>query len=192
MRRLLIAFFAVLVVATTPAEAAFVRYAAAEGEYSLLLPEAPQAETIRSNGKDLVPLLPFPQPVGVAGERATFKRTDSETGDSIEVTVTTMKARAEFLDTLNETNITLELEKMYSAPPLDRVKTSFSAGSQTLKWGTISGYRTSQDNRLYYEIAHYLVGLESITLVQINFSVENRRYKRYYADIGKSIAYTGN
>lgn len=193
MRRLLIVILVATVVLCQTATAQareFVRYAAADGEYSILLPEAPTVETLRSDGQKLRYLDTTPL-VGSLGELALYERVDSDTGEILSVRVITMKADKATLEQITNEKITATLEGEFQGVTLDKKKINFSKGSQTLNWGTLTGYHTDQQNRLFYNAAHYLVGLNSITVIKISFNLENRALKADYEKIGSSIAYVG-
>lgn len=179
--------------AAAPADPAnMVRYVATYGEYSLLLPEAPQVQTLWAGGSAKVPYLDQQPEPGVAGETATYKRVDPDTGDSFEVRVTTIRAPESFLSTLTEQGMTDMLDKEFTGLSLDRRQASYSGGSKTLKWATVSGYHVDKENHLFFDIAHYLAGLNSVTVVRISYNLENPGFQKYYDTIGKSIAYVGN
>ena len=193
MRRLLTAAAFALTLASVPAHAQqepFVRYAAPDGEYSVLLPEAPTVETLRSDGKQIKYLDTTPS-MGTLGEVALYQRVDSDTGEMISVRITTVKAEKPFLEGLTNEKITAVLEKEFENISLDKKKVNFSKGSQTLNWGTLTGYNVDQNNQLFFNAAHYLAGLNSITVIKISFSLENRKFKAEYEKISPSITYVG-
>jgi hypothetical protein len=74
---------------------------------------------------------------------------------------------------------------------LQNVKESFSPGAGTLKWATYSGYSTSQNNDLLFNIAHYLAGETSIMVVRVSYNLENKAFNEYYKTLAKSITYMG-
>lgn len=193
MRRLLTAVAFALISAVIPAHAqdtAFVRYAAPDGEYSILLPEAPTVETLRSEGQKVRYLDTTPS-VGTLGEIAHYQRVDADTGEMISVHVTTVKADKAFLEGLTNEKMTAVLEKEFENVSLDKKKVNFSKGSQTLNWGTLTGYNVDPKNQLFFNAAHCLAGLNSITIIKISFSLENRKFKGAYEKIAPSIAYVG-
>lgn len=198
MRRLLtfaLLAFLFSVPALSPARAQaqpddFVRYAAPDGEYSLLLPEAPTVATIRSDGKK-VKYLDVTPTTGTLGETAVFERTDTDTGDKISVRAVTVKADHAFLESLTKDKMTAVMEDELNGVTLDKKRMNFSKGSQTLNWGTLTGYNIDQNNQLFFNAVHYLAGLNSITIVKIRFSLENRQFKSYYEKISPSISYVG-
>ncbi len=168
----------------------FVRYAAPDGEYSILLPEAPTVETLRSDGHKVKYLDQTPA-TGTLGEIAMYQRVDSDTGEMLSVRVTTLKADKTFLEGLTNEKITAVLEGEFQGISLDKKKINFSKGSQTLNWGTLTGYNVDKDNRLFFNVAHYLAGLNSITVIKISFNFENRKFRTDYEKIAPSIAYVG-
>lgn len=193
MRSLLTAaaFTLCLIAPTAQAQQSdFVRYAAPDGEYSILLPEAPTVETLRSDGQSIKYLDKTPA-TGTLGEIALYQRVDSDTGELISVRITTVKADKAFLESLTNEKITAVLEGEFQGVSLDKKKVNFSKGSQTLNWGTLTGYNIDKDNRLFFNVAHYLAGLNSITVIKLSFNFENRKFKADYEKISPSIAYVG-
>ena len=187
------ALFCLLCLTTVAnAQDEFVRYAAAEGEYSLLMPEAPSVSSIWANSP-LPGALQIKPPVDIAtiGESALYKRVDSDTGDAMTIKVDALQATADSLQNLSQDQLTQALENQVSSLSLENQKVSFSGGSKTLKWATLTGYEIGQDQRVQFHAVHYLSGLESVTLVHITFSLENRRFKSDYETLGSSIKYTG-
>lgn len=172
-------------------EIPFVRYSPAEGEYSLLLPEAPSAETLWGKQGKPLPFIGDPPFFGAVGEKATFRQTDRNTGDTFEVSITFLKANKEFLKTLNQQKMIEDLEAGFKNITLDRREEKFTAGSDTLKWATLTGFNINTDNSLVFHAAHYLVGLESISVIKMSFAIENKTYQAYYDKISKSIIYSG-
>lgn len=170
----------------------FVRYAPAEGEYSILLPEAPTVTTLWANSKLPGTYMITPM-AGLAtlGETATYQRTDSDTGDTILVRLSMLRADPSSLAALTEEKMTAALEQELAGLTLEKKQVSFSGGSQTLKWGILTAYHLDDNNRMTYNAVHYLAGLQTISVVRISFTLENRRYKNMYETIGKSIKYTG-
>jgi hypothetical protein len=168
------------------------RYAATEGEYSILLPEAPTVATIWP-GSGLPSTLGVDAPADSPslGETATYRRVDGDTGENIAVTVTTLKATPASLESLTQEKITAILESQVADLSLEKKDVSFSGGSKTLKWGILTGYEIDAQQRITFHAVHYLSGLQSMNLVRIAFSLENRRFKADYETIGRSIKYTG-
>lgn len=180
---------AALLLASAPARAEY-KYANADAEYILSLPDAPLGETIwAQDGK--VPLIDNPPKYGAVGEYAVLKRVDPETNDIFEVRITFVKADRDFLLNLNEEKIREELQKLIYDSGLQEVKFSFSKGTDTLKWGTYSGFSVSRNNDILYNIAHYLAGQESVMTVKVTYSVQNPTFNQYYKDFAKSITYMG-
>ena len=173
-------------------ETPFVRYSPAEGEYSLVLPEAPSAETLWGRQGKTLPFIGDPPFFGAVGEKASFQQTDRNTGDTFDVSVTFIKANKEFLKTLNQQKMISDLEAGFKGMTLDRREEKFTAGSDTLKWATLTGFNISTDNSLTFHAAHYLAGLESISVIKMSFAIENKTYQSYYDKINKSITYTGS
>ena len=191
-----IASFLVALLMALPAQAqqkemTFVRYSPAEGEYSLLLPEAPSAETLWGKQGKTLPFVGDPPFFGAVGEKASFVQTDRNTGDTFDATITFVKANKEFLASLNQQKMIAALDAQLKGVTLDRREEKFTAGSDTLKWATLTGFNINNDNSLVFYALHYLVGLESISVVKMSFAIENKTYQAYYDKISKSIVYSG-
>lgn len=167
------------------------RYANAEGEYIMSLPDAPLGETIWAQDGN-VPLIDNPPKYGAVGEYALMKRIDPDTNDVFEVRVTFVKADRDFLLSLTEDTIEKELKRAFGEIHLQNAKFSMSTGTDTLKWATYSGFSISQNNDILYNIAHYLVGEQSVQVVKITYSVQNPTFGQYYKDLAKSIAFMGH
>jgi hypothetical protein len=166
------------------------RYAPAEGEYALTLPDGPTAETILAeDGK--VPYLDNPPPFGAIGEYAVVKRIDPITNEAFDLRVTFLKADREFLQGLTEEKIKQTLARLFKESHIETPKFSFSKGADTLKWGTYSGFSTSQNNDIVYNVAHYLVGASTIMTIKLSYSAQNEKFSEYYKTFSTSISYTG-
>ncbi len=188
---LLIALSIALPAQAQQKEISFVRYSPAEGEYSLLLPEAPSAETLWGKQGKTLPFIGDPPFFGAIGERATFYQTDRNTGDTFDATITFLKANKDFLKSLDQKKMIAALDSELKGITLDRREEKFTAGSDTLKWATLTGFSISNDNSLVFYALHYLVGLESISVIKMSFAIENKTYQAYYDKISKSIVYSG-
>lgn len=182
--------FTLLATQASAQQQEFVRYAAPDGEYSILLHEAPTVETLRSDGQKIKYLDSMPA-MGTLGESAVYQRVDADTGEIFSVRITTVKADKAFLESLTNEKITAVLESEFEGITLDKKTVNFSKGSQTLNWGILTGYHVDQNNQLLFNAAHYLVGLNSITVIKITFSLENHAFKADYEKISPSIAYVG-
>ena len=71
------------------------------------------------------------------------------------------------------------------------MKSTYSEGSDTLKWGTMSGFSVDDKNTLLYNTAHFLTGFETITVIKIKYTAENKAYTAMYKDMQSSIKFTG-
>lgn len=175
---------------SAPALAVEYKYAYADGEYVVTLPDAPTGETIWAQ-KDEVPYLDNPPKHGAVGEVVRMKRVDPDTGDIFDFRSTTIRASRDFLLELTEAKIQDTLKREFSDLTLQSTKFNLSQGSSTLKWGTYSGFSVSENNDVLYNIAHYLVGESSLTVMRVSYNVRNQEYNGYYKTLAKSIMYMG-
>lgn len=190
MKKLISAFVLILACVSSVAHAEY-KYANAEGEYIISLPDAPLGETIWAQDGN-VPLIDNPPKYGAVGEYALVKRIDPQTNDLFEVRITFIKANRDFLLNLKEEHIKAELQRTFSEVRLSNAKFNMSTGTGTLKWGTYSGFSTGQNNDVVFNIAHYLVGEQSVQLVRIVYSVQNPKFAEYYKELARSITFMGN
>ncbi|MEZ0260035.1 MAG: hypothetical protein ACAH80_03450 [Alphaproteobacteria bacterium] len=181
---------ALAAVAPKPAHALYV-YIHNEAEYSIELPDAPLGTTIWADQDKAVPYLENPPKYGSIGEIAFLKRVDADSGDSFEVNITFLKADRDFLLSMTKEKMLTALQDLYTASPLEDMKEVFSAGTDTLKWATLTGYKVDQANALHYHTAHYLTGLDTIMIVQVQYNLENKVFQKYYETLAKSIKYVG-
>jgi len=186
----LIYLVAALILLVPHAAHAEYKYAYAEAEYLVTLPDAPTGETIWAQDGH-VPYIDKPPKYGAVGEIARLKRMDPDTGDIFEVKITFVKADREFLVGLTEDSIKDTLQKELADVHLQNAKFNMSKGVDTLKWGTYSGFSVSQNNDILYNIAHYLVGLNSVMVVKVAYNVQNAQFNEYYKALSKSITYMG-
>jgi len=184
--------FAVALIAV-PVSAAFASYTYLhnESEYSIELPDAPVGKTIWADQQEPIPYLEEPGKFGSIGEIATMRRTDPDTGDFFDVEITFLKADRPFLLSLTEEKIIGFLKEALKETKLEATKNTYSAGSDTLKWGTMSGFSVDDKNTLLYNTAHFLSGFETITVIKIKYTAENKSYTAMYKDMQSSIKFTG-
>jgi hypothetical protein len=189
--------FALLLVCAMPALAEdaspapvprFYKYAHNDAEYSVMLPEAPRVATIWADEGN-VPYLENPPQEGAIGEIATFRRVDVKTEDSFDVKITFLKASRDFLAALTEEKMKAALENDFKDTNLDNKNLYFSAGANSLKWATISGFSVDKNNRPFYNAEHYLTGKQSILVVKIQYNVENKTFADYYKNLTDNITY---
>lgn len=185
-----LALVAALSAAPKPAHALYV-YIHNEAEYSIELPDAPLGATIWADQDKAVPYLENPPKYGSIGEVAELKRVDADSGDSFEVKITFLKADRDFLLSMTKEKMLSALKDLYAESALEDTKEVFSSGTDTLKWATVTGYKVDQANALHYHTAHYLTGLESIMIVQVQYNLENKVFQKYYETLAKSIKYVG-
>lgn len=167
-------------------------YAHPDAEYSINLPEAPTAITIWADDEENpVPYLDKPPKYGAVGEKASFKRIDIDTGDTFETTITFLRADNTFLLSLSPEKMKKTLSEEFSGIQMDNTQFNFSPGTGTLKWATITGFSIDQTSGLFYNVAHYISGQESIMVIKIRYNVENKGFQKYFDDVSGSIKYTG-
>lgn len=162
-----------------------------DAEYSVDLPEPPKAATIWADREEPIPYLENPPKYGFVGERAWLKRSDPDTGDSFAVEITFLKADRDFLLSLNKENMLAAMKELYKEVTLDNEEAHYSAGTDTLKWATITGFSVDKANSLHYNAAHYLSGLDTIMVIKVDYNVENQLFQKYYDTLAKSIKYAG-
>ncbi len=166
------------------------KYAHAEAEYIVELPEAPLAETIWAQNRS-VPYIENPPKYGALGEIATVKRVDPTNGDAFYVVITFVKSDRDYLLSLDEEKLKDILKKDMSNVMLEDAKFSCSQGTGTLKWATLSGFSVDKNNAVLFNTEHFLVGEGSIMVLRVSYSVENPTYSEYYKVLSESITYIG-
>lgn len=166
-------------------------YIHSDGEYSILLPDAPSGETIWFDRPGHIPFIENRPKFGSLGEFATVRRTDEKTGDSFNVDITFVKSGRDYLLTLNEEDINNFLEKEYSNQKIENKKISYSPGTGTLKWGSFTGFSVDRDNNLMFHSCHVLTGLETITMIKMTFNAENEEFGDIYQKAKDSIKFVG-
>ena len=176
--------------AATPARAEYT-YIHNEGEYSVTLPDAPSGETIWSDQSKPIPFIGKVSKFGAIGEIAQLRRTDPNMGDSFNVDIIFIKSGGDYLMGLNEESVRKMLEDEYNNQALERKSVSYSQGSRTLKWGTLTGFSVDRHNNLLFHACHILTGLETITMIKVNFNAENDKFGESYQKIKDSIKFVG-
>lgn len=168
----------------------YYNYANDESEYSVMLPEAPEVQTIWRESPETAQFLESPPTDGASiGEVATFKRVDIDTEEVFDVKITFLKARKAFLQELTEEKIKNILGKQFKDKPLTNPTFSASAGTNTLKWVSLSGFTLDEHHRPAFNAIHYLTGLQSILVVQVEYSIENKTFQEYYNTLVNGISY---
>lgn len=173
---------------TTTSTTTYYNYAHNDAEYSVKLPEAPTVETIWG-GVGPVPYLDKVPSDGPLGEIATFKRIDIETEDSFFVKVTFLKVSRSFLEDLTEKKLKTILESKYKDFPLNKETFTFSAGTDSLKWATLTGFTLDKNNSHSFNAIHYLTGQQTILVLEVVYSIENKLFQEYYQNLIDSIKY---
>jgi hypothetical protein len=183
-------FLSLLVFAPLRAAEAYV-YIHNDAEYSIDLPEPPKASTIWADQEEPIPYLDNPPKYGFVGEHAWMKRADPDTGDSFAVDIMFLKADRDFLLSLDKDKMLTAMKEIYKDVTLDNQEEHYSAGTDTLKWATITGFSVDKANSLHYNAAHYLSGLDTIMIIKVDYNVENQVFQKYYDTLAKSIKYAG-
>lgn len=166
-------------------------YLHSEGEYSIVLPDAPLGRTIWADDKKPIPFLPKPPRYGIVGEEATFRRMDTDRGDMFDVSITMLKADKEFLKGLNEEIITEMLKDRFSGLKLDDEQITFTTIGPGLTWGVLSGFTVDAENNLQFNAGHFLTGAETITYMRVTYNAENPQFEEQYKKIISSVEYKG-
>lgn len=179
-----------VLLATTPARAEYT-YIHNEGEYSVTLPDAPSGETVWSDQRKPIPFIGSTPKFGSVGEVARLRRTDPNMGDSFNVDITFIKSGGDYLMGLTEDSVRKMLETEYDNQALERKKISYSQGSRTLKWGTLTGFSVDRNNNLLFHACHILTGLETIMMIKVSFNAENEKFSDSYQKIKDSIKFVG-
>lgn len=162
-------------------------YAHINGEYVFSLPEAPRVETIWSWDKKIpyIPSAPTDSDA-VLGERAIFQRRDLEGRYFIRLMATTVKADKDFLESLTRERIQMILADEFIGKDLRNKRFSYSQGNETLKWGTARATSTEGGRRIF-NTAHFLSGLNSLTVIKIEYTPDEGIYDDYFKMIDSSI-----
>jgi hypothetical protein len=194
-RKMIAAAFVFLAMAALPARfaAAEYPYMHSEGEYSITLPDAPRAATIWADQTDpAIPFLDKPPPYGSVGETTTLRRIDNERGDLFDIQTIFLKAGKDFVQKQTQESLTKLLENYMASTPLDKKQTSYSGGTSTLKWATLTGYQIDEKNNLFFVGSHLLTGTDTLFFVRIKYSAENKDFGAHYKKIIASIKYVGH
>ncbi|MCE9506912.1 MAG: hypothetical protein K8R48_01155 [Alphaproteobacteria bacterium] len=183
-------FLCLLLVSVLPAQAlADYKYAHNDAEYSVMLPEAPTVVTVSADNGG-VPYLENPPKDIALGEIATFRRADAETDESFDVKITFLKADSDFLSKLTEDKMKAALENDFKDINLNNKKFDFSVNADTtLKWATLSGFSIDRYGHPSYAIGHYLTGKQSILVLKVQYSVENKTFADTYKKLADNITY---
>lgn len=165
-------------------------YAHDDAEYSVNLPGAPTVVTIWSESAETKPYLKaVPADHAALGELATYKIVNLDTEELFDVKITFLRASRPFLESLNKDKIKHMLEKKYSEVPLSNETFNISEGTGLLKWATLSGFTLDSHHHPAFYALHYLTGLQSILVVEVKYSIENKTFQTYYDNMVKSITY---
>lgn len=164
-------------------------YANNVAEYSIGLPEAPNVITIWSDEKN-IPYLDEVTSKGTLGERAHFRKIDTKTDEIFDVTILLLKAKKDFLNSLTEEKTKNLLKEDYKGIILDSKKISHSVGGDPdLRRTTFEGFAVDRENNPLYYVTHFLTGKQSITVIKVQYSLENETFTKYYQMIINNINY---
>lgn len=188
---LLAGFAAFFMTAATGQALAKYTYIHNEGEYSVELPDAPKGETIWADQKNEIPYIENPPKFGALGEYAYLYRVDADTGDFFKVDITFLKSGADFLAGTTEEKLMEYLGKEFKGRRMENLKSTYSAGSKTLKWASMTGFTVDEKNNLLYRAVHFLTGLETILIIKSEYTAENKNYSEMYQRMAQSIKFTG-
>lgn len=165
-------------------------YAHDEAEYSVSLPDAPTVKTIWQESPETKIFLHHPSTDHAAlGEVANLKLVDIDTEEVFEVQIMFLRATPTFLEDLTDERIKHMLTKKFSEVALSNEKFSVSDGAATLKWATLSGFVLDAHHHPAFYALHYLTGLQSILVIQVKYSIENKTFQEYYNHLVNSITY---
>lgn len=198
MKTLSALLFSIILLAAVPVQAEeapppsekFYKYANDEAEYIVPLPEAPSVKTIWADMGPLPTFLEDPPKSGNLGEIASFRRMNELTEDVFDVRVISLKVTAAFLKSLTEEKIRAALENDMKRIVLENKTFTLSPdNNKNLKWATLTGFSVDRNNRPFYNATHYLTGKQSITIVKVQYSVENKDFGEYYKKMVDGISY---
>lgn len=190
MKQALTALFGIFLLCAAPAWAAQpYKYASRDAEYTVKLPAVPTVKTIWADDPKVPYLDSTPRNGQEIGETATFKRIDIQTNEVFDVQITFLKANKDFLSTLTQEKMQAALDADFKDTPLENKKQDFSSTPQGLKWATVSGFSLDKDKRPLYNTEHYLTGKESITVIRIQYNLENKGFADAYKELADSITY---
>ena len=81
------------------------------------------------------------------------------------------------------------LMKQYTDVTMTSENFKLTKGTGTLKWATFSGFALDAHNHPAFCAIHYLTGQQSILVVQVMYSIENKTFQDYYDHLVRSITY---
>ena len=172
-----------------PIQKDFYQYANNESEYSIALPEAPSVKTLWAD-KDKIPYLDHPPVKGAVGETAIFKRVDLETNEIFDTEIIFIKAEKEFLNSLTKEKATKLLEADLKGIPLDNKSIDHViGGKKELRRTSLTGFSVDRSNKPFYYAEHLLTGEQSILVIKVQYSIENKKFGEYYKNIIENINY---
>ncbi len=123
------------------------------------------------------------------GQLANVTRLDIDTDESFDVKILFVRAKKSFLEGLTTQKIKEMLMKQYKDVSLSNEQFTISAGTGALKWATLSGFSLDKHNHPALCATHYLTGQQSILVVQVMYSIENKLFQDYYDHLVNSITY---
>ncbi|MBI3441876.1 MAG: hypothetical protein HY052_08800 [Proteobacteria bacterium] len=168
----------------------FYKYSNSDAEYTVMLPEAPTVSTIWGDDPKIPYLENLPQDGEAVGEIAVLQRSDPDTRDYFDAKITFLKADTNFLTGMTQEKMQATLERDFKGIMLEEKKLDFSTSANNdLKWATITGFSVGKNNRPLYNVEHYLTGQQSILVIRVQYSLENKLFADYYKTLNDSITY---
>jgi hypothetical protein len=188
LRIFLVGFFALALSAPAQAAAGYA-YAHNEAEYSVVLPEAPTVKTLWGDSDEKINYVDKLPKDGPLGEIANFRRVDMETEDTFDAKISFIKVPRNLLLAVDEEKMKTVLQGQYKTSPLLNAQFSFSGDGGPLKWASITGFSVDRNGHPAFNAMHYLTGQQSILVIQVAYSVENKTFQDYYQTMLDSINY---
>lgn len=169
-------------------EEAFYDYAHNDAEYIVTLPDAPTATTIWSTDP-VIPYIGEAHGSGAIGETAVLKRVDILTEDIFEVSVTFLKASRPYLAALTDEQMKTALMEDYKTATLESQKFNVMTDEAGRKRALLTGFTVDRQNHAFYNASFFLPGKQSIEVIRVTYSVENKKFGEYYKSLSEGIRY---
>ena len=168
----------------------YYNYADDEAEYSVSLPDAPTVSTIWEESPETKAFLKaYPSDHAALGEQAIYKLVDMDTEEMFDVKIIFLRASPAFLESLDEQKIKRMLQKKFKEVSLSNETFNISNGTSTLKWAQLTGFVLDNHHHPAFCAIHYLTGQQSILVVQVRYSLENKHFQEYYNHMVNNIKY---
>ncbi len=161
-------------------------YASNLGEYSVGLPEAPSVRTIWGNDKN-IPYIGTTKSKLAMGEKAYFERSDHVTEEFFSILITTLKTKpAQF----TEEKTRALLKRDYRGIILSGKNITHAVGANPkLRRTSLTGFAADKENNPLYYATHFLTGENTITILKIRYSLDNKLFSKYYKTALENISY---